>query len=85
MTFWRCVFHLLHCIIFINDIPLIQPLHAVQTLMGAEKTPMAPLYFPFYFGLISALERQLSNTCYSYLRQFFEVAINKLKEHIDDM
>ena len=53
--------------------------------MGAEKTPMAPLYFPFYFGLISALECNLSNSRYSYLRQVFEAAIDKLKEHIDSL
>ncbi|KIJ36020.1 hypothetical protein M422DRAFT_51231 [Sphaerobolus stellatus SS14] len=64
---------------------ILEPLHAAQTLMGAEKMPMAPLYFPFYFGLISALEHNLSNSRYSYLYQVFEAAIDKLKEHIDDM
>ncbi|KIJ37245.1 hypothetical protein M422DRAFT_50556 [Sphaerobolus stellatus SS14] len=64
---------------------ILEPLHAVQTLMGAEMTPMAPLYFPFYFGLITALEKKCSEPRYAYLNEVFRAAISKLKEHLDDM
>ncbi|GJJ10159.1 hypothetical protein Clacol_004385 [Clathrus columnatus] len=70
----------------LEDIYLIlELLHAVQTLMSAEATPTISFYFPFYFALVSTLDRQSNDPRFCYLSEVLQTGYEKLQEHIYEM